>query len=91
VERKEEVYCVIQCIWLNKRRYDDTKWVNIPKPFTIEEYNLRTHDADRANQNVSYCQYNPKQDGTRKYFITLWNFVSKMRISFMNNVVRKIP
>jgi len=39
---------------INKRRYDGKTWVNIPKPFAIEEYNLRTHGVDRANQNASY-------------------------------------
>jgi len=37
---------------INKRQYDGTKWFNIPGPFAIKEYNLRTHGVGRANQNV---------------------------------------
>jgi len=52
---------------MNKRRYDGIKWINIPKPFAIEEYNLRMIELTKTfhTTNITAKQYD-----TRKYFIT---------------------
>jgi len=57
---------------INKRRYDGTKWVNIPNLVQlIEEYKLRTQGVDRANQKVSYYHYNSNARWYKKVFYYL--------------------
>jgi len=63
---------------INKRRYDGKKRVNIPKLLQLKNTICALMVLIELTKTFHTINITAKQDGTRKYFITLWKFVSKM-------------